>query len=136
MGCCSIASVAAQSGGTISLWQQYLGDHLTFYGVDINPYCKVGTWRSRCSHVAQKCNITPAIVSLCMTATPTAAAGPAPLVFFRRERFVISDACPSTTSNVYVLTRGLCHLDFTQAILMLLPESLYTRVTRAPGKKC
>ena len=32
-----------QSGGSIGIWQKYFGTGLTMYGMDINPYCKVGT---------------------------------------------------------------------------------------------
>jgi hypothetical protein len=31
-----------QSGGSIGIWQKYFGTGLTMYGMDINPYCKVG----------------------------------------------------------------------------------------------
>ena len=31
-----------QSGGSIGIWQNYFGTGLTMYGMDINPYCKVG----------------------------------------------------------------------------------------------
>lgn len=30
-----------QSGGALVMWQKYFGDRLEYYGVDINPYCKV-----------------------------------------------------------------------------------------------
>lgn len=37
---CAI-SEGLQSGGTIGMWQSYFGDaRLTYYGVDIDGYCR------------------------------------------------------------------------------------------------
>jgi hypothetical protein len=45
-GCADITAPVSgilnlQSGGSIGLWQSYFGDGLTYYGLDVNPYCQV-----------------------------------------------------------------------------------------------
>jgi hypothetical protein len=36
----TVLEIGIQSGGTIPMWQAYFGEGLTYYGADLNPYCK------------------------------------------------------------------------------------------------